>query len=104
MLTIFDERKKWATLRAVSSVFLRLPDVRNTIFKCPNAIGYASESTIFGALGPRLHGFFGLFLKRPSFADNFAFADPFFVIFSESLGKDVENIFAKGFQKLSTRS
>ena len=97
-------KKKWPTLRAVSSVFPRLPDVQNTIFRCPNAIGYASECAIFGALGPRLHGFFGLFLKRPSFAHNFAFAAPFFFIFSESLGKDVENISAKGFKKLSTRS
>ena len=81
-------------------MFLRLPDVQNTIFRCPNAIGYARGSAIFGALGPRLHAFFGLFLKRPSFARNFAFVAPFFFIFSESLGKDVENISAKGFQKL----
>ena len=85
-------------------MFLRLPDVQNTIFWCPNAIGYASGSAIFGALGARLHGLFGLFLKRPSFVDNFAFAVPFFFLFSESLGNDLENTSARAFQKLSTRS
>ena len=59
------------------------------------------ENFFFGALGPHLHRFFGLFLKQPSFIHNLPFDALFFFIFAESLDEHMEKISAKGFLKLS---
>ena len=82
-------------------MFLRVPGVKNVIFRRPNAIRWAVKNFFFGALGPHLHHFFGLFLKRPSFIYILPSDALFFFIFAESLDEDVEKIPAKGFSKLS---
>ena len=78
-------------------MFLRVPGVKSVIFRRPNAIRWAVENFFFGALGPHLHRFFGLFLKQPSFIHNLPFDALFFFIFAESLDELVEKISAKGF-------
>ena len=60
-----------------------------------------SEKFFFGALGPHLHRFFGLLLKRPSFIYNLRSDARFIFIFAELLDEDVEKIPAKGFSKVS---
>ena len=90
-----------STLKDDFRLFLRVPGIKNAIFRRPNAIRWAAENFFFGALGPHLHGFFGLFLKWPSFPYNFLSDTSFFLFFAESVDKHVENIPAKGFQKLS---
>ena len=52
-----------STLKDDFRLFLRVPGIENAIFRRPDAIRWAVENFFFGALGPRLHGFFGLFLK-----------------------------------------
>ena len=90
-----------STLKDDFRLFLRVPGIENAIFRRPNAIRWAVENFFFGALGPHLHHFFGLFLKRPSFIYILPSDALFFFIFAESLDEDVEKIPAKGFSKLS---
>ena len=79
-------------------MFLRVPGVKNVIFRRPDAIRWAVEYFFFGALGPHLHRFFGLFLKQPSFIHNLAFDALFFFIFAESLDELVEKFLPKDFK------
>ena len=78
-------------------MFLRVPGVKNVIFRRPNAIRWAVKNFFFGALGPHLHRFFGLFLKGPGFIHNLPFDALSFFSFAESLDELVEKISAKGF-------